>query len=344
MPEFIVLGAGPAGLFAADWISRNVSSDVLVVGTGLMGMVGPTEIDGRRITILPIFPQRGQDFPEIDDVGPDLAGAYAGTPGAPVDPPTPAPGSYAARALRDFAPISLSLAWKQFGSRVFYEPLVEVQRKVERSYHRKTGDRPSRIGYICGESPYAHELRRMIRRLRILKARPTAISDDSKVLLDDHSPLSYRRVINTMPLPAIARVLDLSHVTGSVAPARFVLADISRTEPSRLVYDVAPESPVFRVLTPCPDIAVIQLSLAPVNQPLDLANRVEGLLECKVKRLHREPFTYSSAYPLEPFSSPDMDAVSDVFNVRNIINLGRFAEWRYIDLNEISWKERLGCL
>jgi hypothetical protein len=343
MPEFIVLGTGPAGLFAADWISRNIDPDVVAVGGGLMGALHPMEIGSRSITVLPVFPQRGQGFPEIGCVGPDLAVAYAGTGEIPVRSKAPATRSFAARALHDFSPVSLSLAWKQFGPRIWHEPLLEVQRKIESSYSTTPASRPSRIGYICGESPYAHELRHVIRRVRCINAATTAISDDRIVLFDNHTPLPYRRIVNTLPLPAIARILKLPNPTVAFAGVSFIVASITANEPSRLIYDMALESPIFRVLTPCPDIAIVQLSVPSRRQSWDLKDRLEHLLGGKVISFYPTPFNYPQAYPLEPFAGPTADIVNTACAAYGITNLGRFAEWRYIDLHEISWKERLGC-
>lgn len=345
MPAFVVLGAGPTGLFAADWISRNIDPDVVTVGARSMGMLEPVEFDGRLVTILPVFPQRDQVFPKIRDEGPDLVLTHAGSPAVPECRVSPAPHSYAARAMREFAPASLSLAWKQFGRRIWQEPLLEVQRKVERTYSATSAKSPVRIGYVRGESPYAHELRTAIRRLRVINARPIEITDDRTIVLDNQMRLPYRHIINTLPLPTIARILKLPDPGGAFAAAKFLLAHIVPTVPSRLIYDLDPGSLVFRVLTPCADIALVQLSLSHACVAQDvLRGRVECLLGVKVIEFHPHSFSFPRAYPLDPPSARGASIIAATAESCNMLNIGRFAEWRYIDLHEISWEKRLGCI
>lgn len=345
MPKFVVLGAGPTGLFAADWISQNIDSDVVTVGASPMGMLKPVVLDDRVITMSPIFPQRNQVFPRISRDGPDLVLAHVGTAKVPEYETAPASRSYAARAMRDYAPASLSLAWKQFGRRIWLEPLVEVQRKVDRTYSSVPAKHASRIGYVAGESPYAHELRAMIRRLRVISARPISITSDHVVILNDQTRLPYQYLVNTISLPDIARVLNLPDPMGSFAGARFAIAKITSTRPSQLVYDLDPHSPIFRVLTPCADIAVMQLSLSYGRASHGvLRSRLEQLLTVEVVEFYPHSFFFRQSYPLDPPVAATAHLIASTCASYDITNIGRFAEWRYVDLHEISWEERLRCL
>jgi hypothetical protein len=310
-----------------------------------MGMLQPVDLNDRVTTVLPIFPQRNQVFPSINSEGPDLALAHVGIPAVPECETAPTPQSYAERAMRDFAPASLSLAWKQFGRRIWQEPLLEVQRKVDRAYGAASAKGAIRIGYIVGESPYSHELRKVIRRHRVINASPTAITDEQIVILNNGTRLPYQYVINTLPLPTIARILNLPDPEGTFAGAKFAIAYITSTAPSQLVYDLDPSTPIFRVLTPSADIAIIQLSLSYGNAPRDIVrSRLEYLLGVKVVDFHARSFCFPRSYPLDPPTEALTSIISNACQSYNIINIGRFAEWRYIDLHEVSWEERLRCL
>jgi hypothetical protein len=343
MPEFVVLGAGPAGLFAADWISRKITPDVVAIGLSPMGTLRPTDIEGHVTTVLPVFPQRGQAFPETDFSGPELSTVHVGTADLPRCEADPDPLSYAARAMREFAPASLSLAWKQFGRRIWREPLLEVQRKVERSYGGAPVGGSARIGYVCGESPYAHVLRRVITRLQIIGTKPDSIRD-RHVVLDNGIRLPYRYIVNTLPLPVMARLLRVPDPGGSFAGAEFVIARVKSTTPSRLVYDLEAQTPIFRVLTPHPDVAVVQLSLSCDRASRQaLRARLEHVLNAQVLSIYPQQFSFPLSYPLDPPSPNAIRLFEAACKVNSVINLGRFAEWRYIDLHEVSWEERLQC-
>jgi hypothetical protein len=345
MPKFVVLGTGPAGLFAADWISREITSDVVAVGSKTMGTLRPAHIEGRMTTILPIFPQRGQEFPEIGYEGPALTTVHVGAAEMPECEADPAPLSYAARAMREFAPASLSLAWKQFGRRIWHEPLLEVQRKVERSYGAAGTTMTGRLGYVRGESPYAHVLRRVMDRVRVVNATPMSIYDRRCLVLDDRTRLPYEYVVNTLPLHAIARVLEVPDPGGTFAGTEFAVARIEPTASNRLVYDLDAQSPIFRVLTPHTDIAIAQLSMScgQISRQA-LRARLECLLGVPVLGLYPRWFSFPLSYPLDPPGPGAMRAFESICEFNRVVNLGRFAEWRYIDLHEISWKERLRCV
>jgi hypothetical protein len=349
MPHVIVLGAGPAGLLGAEWIARRHGLAVTVIGLKVLGGLEPLLIDGRETTVLPVFPHQGQHYPEFCTDVPVLVPSYVGTPGAG---DWMAPGtadSYAARARVSYPAESLALAAKQFGQRVITEPLAEVQRKIERHYLGQARPRSHRLGYVDGQSPYVAVLRSIAARFPVVRSRPVAVTENRQVVLDDGRTLAYDVLVNTLPLPLIAELVGGPAATGVAGSASFLLARIAPGAANALVYDVTPGTPVFRVLTPHPDIAVVQLSLTwcegrrQVWVP-ELRARVERLLGTRVEELVGEQIRIRLAYPIDPPAGGVSAAIERVCRGRRVINVGRFAEWRYIDLHEIDWEERFQCL
>lgn len=344
----VVLGGGPTGLLAAEWIRRHVSGDVVVVDPEPAGMLRPLSVAGLPVTVTPIFPPVSPvDFPDVPHLGPPLDVSYVDA-GVPAQRPA-RPDTFAEYARQALPPRSQLLAPKQFGRLVWEHPLSEVREKIARLYGTAQASptaSPARSGYTAGESPYAPYLRRLARVHTVLATHAARIDADRHgVFTADGRRLGYRTLVVALPIAEIARLLGVRGVEAVAGAAAFVVFRMDGARPNRLVYDAEPGTPVFRVLTPRSDVAVVQVAvdIDPDRPEIDdaLRSRVRELTGTEILDRVWPTVRVRRAYPVDGpgrHGAAELDAAGAAAGV---IRLGRFAEWRYIDLHEVDWSGKL---
>jgi len=337
----VVLGGGPAGLLAANWISTHHRVDPVVVARPpLLGMLKPQLIRQRRTTIAPVLPVEGAAYPAVEGPSPLLSVAYVPGGGTPPEPPRADALSFAAYARTALPGSSIVMARKQFGDRVFARPLREVRDKIARNY-QGTERRAARRGYVDGESPYAFLLRDIVRRHRIVEDEVTRIDHRTRTMHLRSRRITYRKLVSTVPVPRLLGLLGVD--AGGLleaAPAAFRVLTGRRLPVNSLVYDLDPASPIFRLVVPRSTVAVAQLSQAagPVESVESAARR---LLDAPDLVLTDARFEFTNAYPVEPLEGRLTAVVDECCAAGGIVRVGRFAEWRYVDLHEIDWAGKL---
>lgn len=336
-----VIGRGLTGVFAASQLAR-AGVDVVLVGARRPAAVEPMAAGSERISVVPVLPPfRAAPSPPYLGAPTPLRLTYHGDPELLKRPSACTAGSLAARQWGNSA--ALVLSQKQFGQAIWDSPLAEVQSKIARAY----GDnRPvPRSGYLPdGSSPYwptyqeaavgltalESDIQRWDRRRRQLVLRSGDLVD-------------YQRAVVTVPFGFLARLLELKVATPVTGPAVFTVVSTSGHVAQRLVYDLDPRSPVFRVLTPTNQTAVVQLSLFAQGNEGDsrarLVEAVESLLDARVQRITIEEHRQELAYPLEPLSSDAADRVSSMRRNDDVMFFGRYSTHRYVDLHELPWDE-----
>jgi hypothetical protein len=348
--DICVLGAGPAGLFASSWLRHRRRVRTTVIGTPVFGMLRHDYSPTGPFSLVPILPPNGSHFPPSARGAGILRTAYVGQchRARSADHQV---GSFAHYSAANLGERSLVLARKQFGPMAHTEPMLEVRDKIERNY--SAGMPPmKRAGYIGGESPYVATMRAAASAAEIVDQAVESIDyRDRSVRFANGTRLYYGAIILTVPLPRIARLLGVPPPRLASAPAEFVVAHCPTATENLLIYDCEPGSPVFRMVSPRAGLLVVQLALIGHRSEAlsDLAmrrlrERIGGILgsaevelDCRIRRIE-------SAYPTDPPDAGFMDDLLPVLRRGNVVRLGRFAEWRYVDLHELNWTWKLGNL
>jgi hypothetical protein len=138
-------------------------------------------------------------------------------------------------------------------------------------------------------------------------------------------------------------LLGLASPSLSVAGAHFVAGTVEpgRTPVNSVTYDLRPASPVVRCVVPRDGVWVAQVAVDfAAERRLDataVAPWVCSLLDVPVGSCDATVTSYPFAYPLEPPPAPFLSAIDDRCRSAGVQRRGRFAEWRYIDLHEVTW-------
>lgn len=314
----------------------------MIIGSRRPAAVEPKASGSDRVSVVPVLPPVGQvGYPPYQGASSALRVTYAGEPVRPDRPAASTAGSFGDRQLHD--PTALVLARKQFGNAIWTSPLAEVQSKVDRVYLDR---RPAaRSGYLeDGTSPYWPTYQRALGRLPAVESdvvlwdRPRR-----RLMLDSGAWLRYQRAIVTLPLKHLVDREQLDVSLPLMGPAVFMVMQTSGHSAQRLIYDLDPRSPVFRVLTPTPTSAVVQLSLVDEADSKyasgDVLGAVEALVDAEIRAVTVEEHRQELAYPLEPLGPRTRDLFAAMRENEGVTFFGRYAAHRYVDLHELPWDE-----
>jgi hypothetical protein len=347
--DICVLGAGPAGLFAATWLRTYRGIRATVIGVPRFGMLRPALGPTGPISLVPILPPVGStSFPPSIHTDQVLCTQYVGRCDR-LFVQRHAPGSFAWYSASNLTPRAQALAHKQFGTLARTSPLLEVRAKIARTYVNHAAP-ANRAGYIHGESPYVGTMRAAAAAAELVDR--TVVSIDHRrrrVRFADGGHLDYGSMVLTIPLPQIARLLAIPYATMTCAAAEFVVARCVDVPANLLIYDSEPDSPMFRVISPRTGIVVVQLALTEARTDR-LTTRCVQRLRRRLTEAIGSPTTgidptirrVEMAYPTDPPDAAFLHRLETVAEAGNIVRLGRFAEWRYVDLHELEWTARLG--
>jgi hypothetical protein len=349
--EHLIVGNGPSSVLAAVALQAEGASPILI-SQDLLGMLRPTvSVAGGTtdpFSVVPIFPPMshlpsllpGESLPPLETRFFD--GDAAQTPSDPNRYPPECFASFA----REAGDSTLILSRKQYGDRIFREPLNGVRNKVRRSY--LAGPRLSRAGFRDGLSPYVASTVRMSREIEIVDDAIVGLSSEPrKATLRSGLTVGFRHLIWTLPITHLARLVKIPLGSPPCAPAEFVASRVRAAMPTdTLIYDLRLDSPVLRCISPRPGICVAQLSMMPSVQSRDM---IERLRVCQVALAdifdiplgafgEAEAHSYQMAYPIEPVSEGSKEMIAAACHLYGVYLFGRFATWSYDDLHELDWE------
>ena len=348
--ELCILGTGPAARICSLFLKNTPH---LVVGNGPeMGSLSTFKIQGQEVNVIPIFPvyqsslykelwkENGvkHDFLEYIDFG-DIANEFSRIQHLVSDAN---PDSYAARYYLKSKGIhtqkNILLAYKLLGNVMFTNGLRRLSDKVTRHYGSNLPN--ARIGFINGLSAYYDKLR-TIPGEELLEGIKE-IDIDNKRVITEQCEISYQRLISTLNLREMMRkVRGAPDIQLISKPASFfVVKTSSPLEPHKVIYDLELDSPIYRVFTIGLNIALVQLSI--LHSMADVGSKpiVDRLKQFFGQQFSIEfeySYTIEDAYPLDSSSDMELNHFMSELEGKDVILLGRFAEWEYVDLHELDY-------
>lgn len=366
--DLLVVGRSAVGIFAAA-TGALYAKRSLLVGSTRQGLLSPIRDFFPEIqltnTMVPIFPpDERTHLSEIlsalgvpietiggpDHVGERMIREYKFDDGTPIDrtrPPTE--GSFAAYASGRGSRTEI-LSRKQYGDHVVDSMRLRlVREKTERSYGGKAGSGNVRMAYVAGQSRYALAAHALAPRLHAIDDTVVGIDTQARAMtLSSGSVIKYEMAVFTGHLQSLASLLNLPSYKPRAAPAHFCVCLCQSGTPSKVVYDLRPDSPILRVVSTDERILIVQLSQAANNEfhgsllsepyyAFSIEKAVETLCDGLRPQVISGVCTISQAYPLEPLESHFEEELAARCNQAGIKRFGRFAEWRYIDLHELDW-------
>jgi len=341
--DYCICGGGPAALLCAALL-RQKGADTLIVSPRKFGMLTPVQAGGQSVTPTPIFPWL--DSTLFTDLlagaldAPSVLRAHYWETIAREPERCPGRGSHAEflRGFYDDPTRATILAEKHLGAAIYVREMPEVRRKVSRHYPAKSAAR-QKAGYYDGLSPYYVFLRNAEIGPAVDQAVCRVAPDESLVTAGTVE-IRYRHLISTIPLWSFLGLAGMeTELRSEAGGAQFVLmTSEEEAEPNLVVYDCDSGSAVYRVFTPLPRVLVVQVAHAHWKADVSLtANRVATLLRLKTAPVVERVIEMPGCYPLGVSDEPLKEGLLRSLREKGIVSFGRFAEWRYADLDDLDW-------
>lgn len=348
--ESCILGTGPAARICSLYL-KNTSH--LVVGNGpVMGSLGKYKMRDRELNYIPIFPvyqsplyndlwpedNEKHDFLEYIDCG-DITKEYDKIQHL-VSEATP--NSYSAKYLSRGESINtqknILLAYKLLGDVIFEKRLRRLSDKVSRHYGNNLPN--ARIGFVNGFSAYYDKLRTIPGE--DLLEDIIEIDVENKKVVTTQSEIHYQRLISTLNLRDIMRKVKRAPDIQLISrPASFYVFKIEpNLIPHKVIYDLELESPLYRVFSVESDVIIVQLSFLysmADEDPQPIIDRLKQIFGPQFTVDYQFKYKIKDAYPIDCSSDTDLNQFKTDLEANDIMLIGRFAEWEYLDLHELNY-------
>ena len=349
--EICILGTGPAARICSIFLKN---SDHLIVGNGpAMGSLNKFKFHDIELNLIPIFPvyqsalyqelwkdqNIKHDFLEYIDYG-SIVIEFEKIQHLIL---RANPESYAVEHLKKKNDIhtqkNILLAYKLFGDIIFDKGLSRLTNKVQRHYDNKMPR--ARIGFVNVLSPYYEKLQ-AIPESEFLVEEVKEIDIEKKVVFTSRSEIKYQRLVSTLNLrDMMSKVKTAPEIQLISKPASFYIFKTTYSlDPHKVIYDFEINSPIYRVFTIDSNFIIVQLS-----HVYAIENGGSKLIVNRLKHFWGDQFcvdfeyyySINDAYPLDTSSDEALTQYVSELEANDILLLGRFAEWEYVDLHELNY-------
>ncbi len=349
--EICILGTGPAARICSILLK---DTNHLVVGSGItMGSLSKFKIHDKELNLIPIFPvyqsalyqelwkdqNVKHNFLEYIDYG-DVVIGFEKIQHLILKAK---PESYAVEHLKKKNDIhtqkNILLAYKLFGDIIFDKRLSRLSNKVQRHYDNKMPR--ARIGFVNVLSPYYEKLQAIPERVFLVE-EVKEIDIEKKIVHTTRSEIKYQRLISTLNLrEMISKVRTVPDIKLISKPASFYIFKTTYSLDShKVIYDLEIKSPIYRVFTIDPNFLIVQLS-----QIYTLEDGGSDLIVNRLKHFFGDGFcvcfeyyySIQDAYPLDTSSDEALKQYVSELEANDVLLIGRFAEWEYVDLHELNY-------
>lgn len=345
-----ILGGGPAALLSQALLRhKGVAADV--VADTLTGSLTPMQVGGVRVSPVPVFvsPEsalfRKLAWGPLTDADRVTTGYSPTMPGPATDEALP--GSYAEFMTQRYpdAQQRLIITKKHVGPVVFQRDLPGLRRKVLAHYPAGRAA-ARRVGFCDGVSPYLHYLERNPGPDALLESVRAIDIARRRVTTSTHRVITYERLICTLPLMHFLALANIAtSLTALSGGAQLVVASCRQAAPrNHLLYDCDVASAVHRVFIPREGFVIAQVARGHWDADTAMiTTRIQQLFDFGDPPIVLKRLTIPACYPLALSDYAQRDALVDTLQGSGVTLFGRFAQWEYLDLEELNW-ERIECL
>lgn len=237
---------------------------------------------------------------------------------------------------------ALVLSIKQWGSKVWREPLLQIQYKIIRHY--LGGHVNTRCGFHAGLSPY-HRLAQAATEGLLHIGTLQCVDLKKRAVVGSKQTVHFRKLVSTIPLPRLLLLCNCAYGGfGEAAPAYFqYYRHTAALQENHLLYDCDPDSPILKVFSPTCNVLMVQVadrgrqpSTYEVSQRLPVL--FPGLSGLFFERELRIP----AAYPLDFVDQTG--SRRGFLREMDILTFGRLGDWEYRDLHELDWSGMLSFI
>ncbi|MFJ1491670.1 hypothetical protein [Capnocytophaga canis] len=255
------------------------------------------------------------------------------------------PESYVSEHLRKGNSIetkkNIVLAYKLFGNIIFDKRLGRVCNKVNRHYEKKAPN--ARIGFINSLSPYYEKLQ-VISGGEFLPEEIKEIDIANKIIITTKSEIKYKRLISTMNLKEMmSKINKKIDIQLFGHPAFFYIFKTTIClHPDKVIYDLEIESPIYRIFIIDLNTIIVQLSYLESisnedSQPI--TNRLKQIFGYRFTTEFEYKYSINDAYPIDSSSDIELNEYMKELEENDIVLIGRFSEWKYLDLHELNYSK-----